>query len=96
MLGKVSAQPSVGHWKVLPEQRNRAEIQHQPGSKTPPVELQHLPRSPRSRPALGSTSQRNSHQLSFTPRFATSRWKKGHPEATQGVPALPSRDCVGL
>lgn len=36
MLGKVSVQPSVGHWKVLPEQRNKAEIQQQPGCAAPP------------------------------------------------------------
>lgn len=59
MLGKVSVQPSVGHWKVLPEQRNRVEIQQEPdhagdsptsGSPAPPTlspvpssAVQHLP-----------------------------------------------------
>lgn len=81
MLGKVSVQPSVGHWKVLPEQRNRAEIQqHPPGaggspSRGCPAPARLFP----LRPVLCSFSWRRWHHhqqscLSFKP--PPSRTKK--------------------
>lgn len=35
MLGKVSVQPSVGHWKVLPAKKEMGLSQHCPGCTVP-------------------------------------------------------------
>lgn len=39
MLGKVSMQPSVGHWKVLPAKRDGAESAQPQPHCTPPVAM---------------------------------------------------------
>lgn len=100
MLGKVSVQPSVGHWKVLPEQRNgvreslpaRLHRTAPPGAPgagaAPPVDPQHLPRSPRSCPALCSISWRYRHHQrcpSSKPCFATSQPKEAPSLTLEGL-----------
>lgn len=111
MLGKVSVQPSVGHWKVLPEQRNgvtesvpawlHCTPRHPRAGAAPPVGLQHLPCSPHSCPVPCSTSCSHRHHQrcpSSEPCFATSQPNKGTLEghrASQSYPRGTAWVCSG-
>lgn len=105
MLGKVSVQPSVGQWKVLPKQRNRAEIQQQPSCAAPPgaggSPTSGSPAPPTLSPFPSGAGQHLLEvQAPVLPQLQAPLChlpgEKGHPGAMRGVLALPSRDCVGL
>lgn len=81
MLGKVSVQPRVGQWKVLPGQRNSERDSAPAQLRTAPLlGPQHLPRSPHSH----LLEHHHGPCLSSEPCSAPSHPKKGH----AGCPGL--------
>lgn len=60
MLGKLSAQPRVGQWKVLPGQRNSERFSPSPA---PLLGLQHLPSPPTSSEPFSVHSQQKKRHM---------------------------------